>query len=135
MPQNGPITVKDGAATPTDHVFAPTAINSDNIAIFKERVGASAVGYPTITWSVRTPGKGSTNYKVTGKLTVPKVVTSTGSDGKTVTSIDYTNLANIEFVVSEKSSKQERKDLRVLASNLLVNSAIVATVDDLESFW
>ncbi len=135
MPQNTTITIKDGAATPKDHVFNPSKIDASNIATFNERVGGVPVGMPTITWSVRAPSKGAPAYKVTGKLVLPKVVTSTGSDGKTITSVDYENLANVSFAVSERSTRQERVDLRVMTSNMLVQSALATTVDDLESFW
>lgn len=135
MPQNTTITIKDGAATPLDHVFNPSKIDSNGVATFQERVNGVPVGMPTITWSVRAPTKGSPTYKVQGKLVMPKVVTVTGSDGKSVTSVDYENLANVSFVLSERSTKQERKDARVLISNALVNASIIPTVDDLESFW
>nr|APG77118.1 hypothetical protein [Changjiang levi-like virus 3] len=135
MPANAAITISDGAATPVAHTFSPTKIDANNIATFQERVSGVPIGYPTITWSVRAPTKGSSTYKVTGKLTQPKVIDVTDTSGKSVKTVDYTNLATIELVVSEKSTKQERKDLRTLASNALLNTLLVASADDLESFW
>jgi phosphoribosylformylglycinamidine (FGAM) synthase PurS component len=135
MPQNTAITIKDGATTPADHVFSPTSILA-NLAQWNERGSSgSLVGQPTITWSVRAPTKQSATYKVTGKLSVPKAVTVTDSTGKTVTSVDYTNLASLDVVLHERSSKQERKDLRVMMSNLLINAVIAATIDDVEGIW
>jgi len=52
-----------------------------------------------------------------------------------VKTVDYTNLATIDLVVSNKSTKQERKDLRVLVANALNNALLVTSADDLESFW
>jgi hypothetical protein len=135
MPSNTSITIKDGASTPVDHVFSPTRIDANNIATFQERVSGVPIGYPTITWSLRAPTKGSSTYKVTGKLTQPKVIDVTDTSGKTVKTVDYVNLATVDFVFSEKSTKQERKDLRVLMSNLLINATMAASADDLESFW
>lgn len=135
MPSNTSITIKDGASTPVDHVFSPTRIDANNIATFQERVSGVPIGYPTITWSLRAPTKGSSTYKVTGKLTQPKVIDVTDTSGKTVKTVDYANLATVDFVFSEKSTKQERKDLRTLMSNLLVNAVMAASADDLESFW
>lgn len=134
MPQNTTITIKDGAATPADHVFSPTSILA-NLAQWNERSSGVLVGQPTITWSVRAPTKQSATYKVTGKLSVPKVVTVTDTTGKTVTSVDYINLASLDIVVSERSSKQERKDLRVMLSNLLLNAVVASTIDDVEGIW
>jgi hypothetical protein len=135
MPSNTSITIKDGASTPVDHVFSPTRIDANNIATFQERVSGVPIGYPTITWSLRAPTKGSSTYKVTGKLTQPKVIDVTDTSGKTVKTVDYVNLATVDFVFSEKSTKQERKDLRILMSNLLINATMAASSDDLESFW
>lgn len=135
MPQNNTITIKDGAATPVDHVFYPTGIDATNVASFQERVSGVPVGSPSITWRVRGPSSSSPVYKVSGKLSLPKLVTVTGSDGKTVSVVDYVSLATVELMLSERSTKQERKDLRVELSNLLINTAIASTVDDLENFW
>lgn len=135
MPQNTTITIKDGEATPLDHVFNPTKIDSNGVAAFQERTSGVPVGMPAITLSVRAPTKGSPTYKVTGKLVIPKVVTVTGSDGKSITSVDYENLANFSFVLSERSTKQERVNIRTLVSNALKNVSIAPTIDDLESFW
>lgn len=135
MPQNTAIAIKDGAATPVTHTYSPTSILA-GLAQWNERVsGGSLIGQPTITWSVRAPTKQSPTYKMTGKLSVPKVVTVTDTTGKTVTSVDYTNLISFDIVVSDRSSEQERKDLRVLASNLLLDPTIVAAVDKVEGVW
>lgn len=135
MPANAAIAILDGAATPVSHNFVPAKIDSNGVASFQERISGVPVGYPTITWSVRAPTKGSSTYKVTGKLSIPKVITTTDASGKSITSVDYTNLATIDLVVSSRSTKQERTDLRVMMSNMLKHAAIVSTVDDLESFW
>lgn len=135
MPQNTAITIKDGETTPVDHVFSPMQIDSNNIATFRERITGTPIGMPTITWSVRAPTKGSPTYKVTGKLVLPKVVTVTGTDGKTVTSVDYENLVTVQLVLSERCTRKDRINARTLLSNLLVNASITPTIDDLESFW
>lgn len=135
MPSNQPIAIQDGAATPVTHTFSPTKIDANNIATFQERVTGVPVGYPTLTWSLRAPSAAATNYKLVGKLTQPKVITVTDTSGKSVVTVDYANLGTVELVVSIKSTKQERKDLRLLMSNLLINSVIAASTDDLESFW
>lgn len=135
MPQNTTIVINDGASTPLAHTFYPSKIDANNIATFNERVSGVPVGYPTVTWSLRAPTVQSPAYKLVGKLTQPKVITTTDTTGKTVTSVDYTNIGTIDLVVSSRCTKQERKDLRVLLSNLLLNASIVSSVDDLESFW
>jgi hypothetical protein len=135
MPANAAIAIQDGAATPVTHTFSPTKIDANGIASFQERVSGVPIGYPTITWSVRAPTKGSSSYKITGKLTQPKVIDVTDTSGKSVKTVDYVNLATVDLVVSEKSTKQERKDLRVLMANALNTALLSTSADDLESFW
>lgn len=135
MPANAAIAIQDGAATPVTHTFSPTKIDANGIATFEERVSGVPIGYPTITWSVRAPTKGNSTYKVIGKLSQPKVIDVTDTSGKTVKTVDYVNLATVDLVVSNKSTKQERKDLRVLMANALANALLVTSADDLESFW
>lgn len=135
MPQNQPIVIKDGETTPVNHTFAPSKIDANNVATFQERVSGVPVGYPTLTWSLRAPTAQSKTYKLVGKITQPKVIVTTDTSGKAVTSVDYTNIGTLELVFSEKSTKQERTNLRALLSNSLTVAALVTAVDDLESFW
>lgn len=135
MPQNTSITVNDGATTPVAHVYMPTRIDSNNVATFQERTSGVPIGYPTLTWSLRAATASSPTYKLIGKITQPKVVTTTDTSGKSVVSVDYVNLGSIELVTSQKATAQERKDLRVLMSNLLMNANIVVSADNLECFW
>jgi hypothetical protein len=41
----------------------------------------------------------------------------------------------VEFELSERSVKQERKDTRALAMNLLAHAMAVANVDDLQTSY
>jgi hypothetical protein len=135
MPQNTTIVISDGATTPVAHTFSPSRIDANNVATFQERVNGVPVGYPTLTWSLRAATTASPTFKLVGKLTQPKVITVTDTSGKTVTTVDYTNIGTIELVSSQRATLQERKDLRVLLSNLLLNTSIVSSADNLESFW
>jgi hypothetical protein len=136
MPANSQIILKDGAATPVDHTYLPTKIDANNVATFQERNSGVPVGYPTLTWSLRAPTTGGApTYKLIGKLTQPKVITTVDQSGKSVTSVDYTNIATVEIVVSNRSTLQERKDIRTLCANMLLNATLASSADNLESFW
>jgi len=135
MPSLAPIAVLDGAATPVSHTYTPTKIDASGVATLQERVGLVPVGYPTMTWSVRPPVANGTTYKVVGKLVIPKVITTTDTTGKTVTSVDYSNQVTLEFVFANRSTTQERKDMRVLSSNVLKDTAVIAILEQLESFY
>lgn len=134
MPQNTTIAIQDGAATPVTHTFNPSSIDA-NVGTWKERVNGVPIGQPVLTLSLRAPAGNSVTYKVQGRLTVPKVVTTTDTSGKTVTSVDYAPLASFEFVLPEKADKLDRTNIRVLVSNLLKNATVVSMIDDLEGVW
>lgn len=128
MPALANIVINDGASTPVAHTFAP--VTTDGlIASLKERVGVP-VGYPGLTASVRPPVKGGEVYKERFSLTLPTTVTIDG-----VTSVDYTNVGNIEMLISERSTEQDRKNLRVLMINLLSHATVTTVVEKLEPIY
>jgi len=135
MPAFAPIAILDGASTPVSHTYAPVRIDANGVALLQERVGGVPVGYPTMTWSVRPPTSQGSTYKVTCKLVIPKVVTTTDSTGKTVTSVDYSNQVETIYTVSQRSTQQERKDIRVLNDNLQNHAVAQAIVEYLESIY
>ncbi len=135
MPSNAPITIKDGAATPADHVFAPNSIDG-RLAAFQEVNSGVPVGYPKLSISSREPVKnGAGVYRVVVKLTLPKAVTYTDASGKTVTTVDHTDTAEVTMLVGQTSTLQERKNLRVLIANALLTTQVAAVSDNLEFFW
>jgi hypothetical protein len=134
MPSNAPIVIADGASTPVNHTFNPESVVG-RLATFQEVTSGVPVGYPKLTFSTKAPSSSDGAWTVQLRLTQPKVITTTDTTGKTVTSVDYTNLADLTFKVSARSTLQERKDLRVLLDSALKNALLVQAADGLESFW
>lgn len=128
MPALATITINDGATTPVAHAYTP--VTTDGlIASMKERVGVP-VGYPSLGVSVRPPVKGGEVYKERFTLALPVTAVVNG-----VTVVDYTNTGTIELLLSERSTTQNRKDLRVLLANLLAHATIVSVVENLEPIY
>ena len=65
------LTLNDGAATPVAHTFGPLGIDQARIAKWQDRSGGIALGFPTVTFSMRQPSKASRNFKLTAKVVVP----------------------------------------------------------------
>ncbi len=135
MPANTTIAIKDGAATPITHNFNPSSIDANGVALYKERVSGIPIGQPQLSLSVRAPAGNSVTYKVVGKLTMPKVVQTTDTTGKAVTSVDYSVLGTFEIVVPQKADKIDRTNIRALLSNALQHATVVSMIDDLEGVW
>lgn len=133
MPNNAPITIKDGKTTPADHVFAPVRIDAKGLAMFNENIAANLIGRPSLSYAV-SGGSGGAAYKVALQINVPKVVTVTDSNG-TRDVVQHTPLAKVEFVFQSTTSAQERKDVRMLIANALNHATLGPAIDNVESFW
>lgn len=136
MPQNNPITIKDGAATPTDHVFNPV-LTREGVARFENQASSTTLeGRESLQFGLKRPAPGGrTTVENSLVLELPKVVTGSGSGGTVANVKLYTNKGIVTLVEDPRSSAQERKDLRVMLANALLNSTTAQAFDNAESFW
>lgn len=131
MPQLANITVNDGESTPVAHVFSPVTTDGF-LARLKERVGAIASVFPSLNVSFREPlnGQKERYYRIRETISMPVAVTVDG-----VVSVDHVDTAYVEYVISERSSEQQRKNLRMLVSNSQANATLATVVDKLEPLY
>lgn len=137
MPSIGNIVINDGATTPVAHTFAPVGINGA-VASFADRSGGFSVGYPTITASIANPSKTSRLYKARFKVVLPVMETisnSTMSGIAPAPTKAYDLTADVTFLMPERSSLQNRKDILALARNLLANAVATALIENNESIY
>ncbi len=128
------LTVNDGLATPVAHTFSPVKIDAGGVAKWVDRSGGIALGFPTITMSVREPTSGSRSYKVTRKIVVPVLEVTSPS---TATGIQpaptkaYDLIQNTEWVLPERSTLAQRQDLIAYAKNF---DALAVLTDAVKNF-
>jgi hypothetical protein len=118
------IAITDGAATPVTHTFAPSKV-AELLATWYGP-GLTLSGRESIVVTRREP-TATVAGKVSIKLTLPIEKTVDG-----INVVDYVDTVFQEFVLAPKSVKQDRKNARVLSSNLLLNAQIAAMIDDAE---
>lgn len=136
MPQNTPITIKDGATTPADHVFSPVATGNGEARFENASSSTSLTGRETLVTGLKRPAPGGrSTYETRISLEIPKVVQGVGASGEPVFVRQYANRAIVQLVVDPRASAQERKDLRTLAANALLNASIAMAADNAENFW
>lgn len=139
MPQNNPITIKDGAATPADHVFSPVATANGGSRFENQASSPMLAGREAITVGLKRPsnvkGQTRTTYETTVQLTVPVMVDGSGSQGESEKVLMHTLRGTVQIVVDPRSTTQQRKDIRVMLANALLNSTIGQAADNAESFW
>lgn len=135
-----PLFLPDGATTPVTHSFYPVRIDAAGVATYADRSSGIALGFPTFTYSIRSPlTKGtSRNYKVMAKMVLPVLEvtspsTSTGIQPAPTKAYDL--IATVEFVLPERSSLQERKNLLAFTWNALANDIINNGVQSFESVY
>lgn len=132
MAQVAPIVIKDGATTPADHTFSPVATSPDTY--YREGISSlPLVGQGGITIVNRSQANAKLQ-RVRVKLELPALESIAGNNAAGYTAapaVAYTNTVMVEFLLPSRGTVQQRKDLRVMLSNLLLNAQVVDTVDNL----
>lgn len=134
MPAIGNITINDGAATPIAHTFTPSGITGE-VARYHDRSGGISVGFPAISISSVTPSKTSRLYKARVKVVLPVLENTSGSASNGFTPAPtkaYDLMADMTFILPERSVKQNRKDLLAFVKNLLAQPVITSVIEDNE---
>lgn len=133
------VVLTDGASTPVNHTFSPQngQVGNSQPAVWLNRSanGGVVVGYEQLTQLVKfVPGSNGVS-RVTQKLVLPTLaVTSpqTGTGIQPPPTLAYNITFNAEWVLPNPSTQAERKNLRVMAVDLLAESITVAAVETLE---
>lgn len=126
MPAITSIAINDGESTPISHVLAPVTTNGA-LARYANRAGTTPAGFETLVAEVLAPRTRDGAHTVRFGFGDPVEVAVNG-----ITAVDHVNSFELKFNFSQKSTKQERKNLRTLAANLLLHSEVVKIVDDIE---
>lgn len=122
------LTINDGAATPVAHTFSPVNIDAAGVAKWVDRSSGIALGFPTITFSMRQPNKVNRNYKVTTKVVYPvleQTSASTASGIQPAPTKAYDLVFNGEFILPERSTLAQRNDLLAFVKNYFASAAVV----------
>lgn len=127
----------DGQAAPANHTFSPVNIEG-SLAKWQDRAPAVALGYLTLTQFLRQPSKDSRSYKLSLKCVLPVLEVTAPT---TVTGIQpaptkaYDLIGVVEFVLPERSSLAERKDILAYVKNMLAHADITNAVQNFETVY
>lgn len=144
MPSLATVVINDGAATPVAHTFSPSNPDKNGTNYWYDRSGGIAIGFPEVSLNVREPlsgGKVSTAdrvYRVKARVVMPvmEVTSPTTATGiQPAPTRAYELIANVEFVLPERSTLQNRKDILAYAKNLMAHAITTAAVQDLEGVY
>lgn len=115
-----PLSLIDAAATPVTHVYTPASRVSENTArwVDREHNAGVAIGFATVTMSVKEPATADGVTRIKFTLSVPKVDFSVATAPKLL----GTSRFNGEFIFPGILNDQERKDHVGQVRSMLVNN-------------
>lgn len=131
------ITINDGATTPVAHTFGPNTLVGLK-ADYADRSGGISVGYPTISILSSVPSKTSRLYKTRVKIVLPVLEVVNASTWSGITPAPtkaYDMVGIIEFFCPERSTLQNRKDIRAFIKNLMNDAVMTALVETQETIY
>lgn len=134
MPQIAALTIKDGEATPVDHVFNPIATNPKP-SWRRNGVSVPAVGMERLEVSTKLAQNANGVHKHAATLVIPVMEqTSGGTSGGYIAppGVAHELKGVINIFNHQRSTKQDRKNLRVMLANWLLSATAVSQIDDLE---
>jgi hypothetical protein len=134
------IVLADAQATPVNHTFVPIGPDTQGTWWFEDQSAASPVGYNRISMSIAKSGNpapganaGTRVSRVKMGIHTPKLETLGTSDSGIVppATVAFVLRAQFEFILSDRSSLQDRKDLRKYAQGLLADAQFYSMVENL----
>lgn len=137
------IVINDGATTPVAHTFSPIGKDDKGVVWFEQTIpaplnpmGAKRIGYKQ-TRVMDPKGQLTGISRVTATLALPSLeVLGNAASGLTPpATLAYVEKVRCEFDLPERGLMQERKDTRVLFSNLLQNAQMVSAIDSLQTIY
>lgn len=133
MPNFTSITIKDGAATPADHVFSPLR----NPAGSAEWAEYNSLGTLTsrnlLDFTQKLPGKNRGTLLNEMQIVLPNVVTET-INGVGVDVVKGKVRVVLQVIADPQVPESLRKNGRVMGANLLLNAQVAEAFDKAASF-
>jgi len=139
------IVLADAQATPVNHTFIPLGPDANGVWWFEDQSASQALGYSRISLKLTrapvgsngTVGQSNRVNRVQMGIHLP-VLETLGTNDAGVTpppTVSYVNRANLELILPERNTLQNRKDLRKYAQFLLVDAQVVAMAESLQAVY
>lgn len=139
------IVLADAQATPVNHTFIPLGPDANNVWWFEDQSAVAPIGYNRISISLVRPigakqGEDSSKRiaRVKIGLHTPKLETvsnNTVSGIAPAPTVSYIPRCNVEFILPERSTAQDRKDLRKFVQYVLADANVLYAVELLQGMW
>jgi len=134
MAQIANLVLPDGQTTPVNKTF--TARRADTqLATWQDLSSGLKIGFPTVTLSVNDSSSKIT--RITGRVVVPTLEVISGADGgyTPIPRVAYECQAKIEFLLPNRCTLQERKNLHAFLAYFNTGTAFRSAVENYEAPW
>lgn len=132
MAIRAPINLTDAAAVPVVHVFDP-AETKDGVLIFVDRLNPVFIGQNRLSTVQRLATRQTKASKMSWKLETPileQTSPSTSTGIQPAPTVAYTPLFQMDFVLPDRCTLQERKNLLAMARDLIDEAIVTNQVLD-----
>lgn len=145
MPAVANIVLADAQATPVNHTFIPLGPDANGVWWFEDQSQATPIGYWRVSVALKRPGapvagQASSSDRVS-KVVLglhQPVLETLGTNDAGITpapTVSYVSRVKAEYILPERSSLQNRKDIRKMLSQLNDSASIIAVVETLQNFF
>lgn len=133
MAAQGNLVLADGQTTPVNKTFSANGVKN-GVAFYADKSSGIAIGFPTITISVK---EFASKNEVEKRIALPTLEVISGSDGgyTPAPKVAYTTWSVEKFTLPTRCTTQNRKDVRAFSKNLNADTAMVNAVENLEPVW
>jgi len=144
MPAVANIVLNDAQATPVAHTFIPLGPDKNGAWWFEDQSNSNAIGYNRISLQLvrsANPTQGSSSSERVNRIKIGihiPVLETLGTADNGITpppTVAFIPRFTAEFIMNERASLQNRKDLRKYADFLLAESQVTAMVETLQSIY
>lgn len=135
------IVLADAQATPVNHTFVPIGRDNKGIFWFEDQSQTNAIGFWKISVELVKPPSAAAQQSSSGRTARVKiglhepiletVSNNTVSGIAPAPTISYVPRVFTDYVMPERGSLQNRKDLRKMNANLQADAQVVSVVESL----
>lgn len=145
MPAVASIVLADAQGTPVNHTFLPLGPDTNGVWWFEDQSASSAIGFNRISIQLVRPANPQPAEDSTKRMARVKIgihtpvlentTNSTISGIQPAPTVSYICRTAVELILPERSSPQNRKDIRKYAQFLLANALVVSVIEDLQNIY
>ncbi len=135
------IVLADALATPVNHTFVPIGRDKNGVYWFEDQSQTNAIGYWKVSVELSRPAVAQAKQSSEGRSVrarlglhepiLEAVSNNTVSGIAPAPTVSYVPRSFSEFILPERATLQNRKDLRKMMASLLTDTQVVSVVENL----